>query len=104
MAGSLQLRDDLCDVVICIRQALIFKQPGCEFTMHGLKFLQMRMGCRGVAVPRCFNGFKNKIGNACHGGNYHHDPVMLGSVANDCGALAEPLGISHGGTAKLHYD
>src|SRR6476646_1154195 len=64
----------------------------------------MGPGCRRVAMPGRFNGFKNQVGYARHGGNHHHDPVMLCRLANDGGALAEPLGITYGGTAKLHYD
>src|SRR5438270_12379705 len=103
MAGILQLLDDLCNVIVCVRQALIFKQPSCEFTMYALKLLQMGCG-RCVAAPCCFNSFKNEIGCTRHRGNHHHNPVMFGSIADDGGALAEPLRISYGGTAKLHYD
>src|SRR5579864_1853478 len=72
--------------------------------MYSLEALEMRFCGRTVTVPGCFNGFENQVGHTCHGGNHHHDPVMLCRIANDGGALAKPLGIPHGGAAKLHYD
>src|SRR5512140_502822 len=104
MASVLQLRDDFCNVVICSGKALIFKQGSREFTMHAFKPLQMRSCGRGVAMPGRFNGLKNQVSYTRHGGDHHYDLVMLCRFANDGGALAEPLGISYGGAAKLHYD
>src|SRR5579859_7484491 len=72
--------------------------------MHALKPLQMRFSGRGVTMPGRFNGPKNQVGYARHGGNYHHDPVMFCRLANNGGALAKPLRISYGGPAKLHHN
>src|SRR6478609_1430540 len=72
--------------------------------MHALELLQMRFCGRGVSVPGRLNGFENEVGYARHGRNHNHNPVMPGRLANDCGTLAEPLRVSHGGPAKLHHD
>jgi hypothetical protein len=46
-------------------------------------------------MPGRFDGFENQIGYARHGGNYHDNPITLCRIANNSGALAEPLRIAN---------
>ena len=92
-------------VRICSAGCCWFKEAGNQLPMHTFEPLQVRLGCsRRRRVRAASMVLKIRSVTPAMAETTTTTRSCCAACANNCRALAEPLGIAHGSAAKLHHD